>query len=77
MDMNGDFHALPKLIPARNWMIPQSVTIINVANPPPPSLASIPMNMLQTQTNMLHVAEKATEIRTFIFYTTAPAYFGH
>lgn len=55
----------------------QPVTIINIANPPPPSLASIQMNTLLTQTNLLHVAEKASEIRTFIFHRTAPSYFGH
>ena len=54
----------------------QPVTIINTANPPPPSLASIQMNMLQAQTNLLHVAGKAFEIRTFIFHRTAPGYFG-
>jgi hypothetical protein len=35
------------------------------------------MNMLQTHTNLLHVAEKASEIRTFAFHRTAPGYFGH
>jgi len=49
----------------------QHVTIINIANPPPPSLASIQKHMLQTQTNLLYVAEKASEIRTFIFHRTA------
>lgn len=54
----------------------QPVTIINTANPPPPSLASIQTNMLLTQTNLLRFAEKASEIRTFISHRTAPGYFG-
>jgi len=27
MDMNGEFHALPKIIPATNWMIPLSFSL--------------------------------------------------